>query len=65
MLTEYYFKIKYVKSIDNAKVDTLSKKIKLQGSKKLLDIMLRINKNRRIKYNYLKLIVTHEVLILN
>jgi len=29
MLTEYYFKIKYIKGIDNARVDTLSKKVKL------------------------------------
>ena len=29
MLTEYYFKIKYIRGIDNAKVDTLNKKIKL------------------------------------
>ena len=29
MLTEYYFKIKYVKGIDNIKADTLSKKVEL------------------------------------
>jgi len=29
MLIEYYFKIKYIKGIDNAKVDVLSKKAKL------------------------------------
>ena len=29
MLVEYYFKIKYVKGTDNARVDTLSRKIKL------------------------------------
>jgi len=29
MLAEYYFKIKYIKGIDNIKVDIFSKKIKL------------------------------------
>jgi len=29
MLVEYYFKIKYIKGIDNAKVDALSRKVKL------------------------------------
>ena len=29
MLAEYYFKIKYIKGIDNARVDILSKKVKL------------------------------------
>jgi len=29
MLVEYYFKIKYIKGINNIKVDVLSKKVKL------------------------------------
>jgi len=29
MLVEYYFKIKYIKGIDNAKVDTLNRKAEL------------------------------------
>jgi len=29
MLVEYYFKIKYIKGINNAKVDALSRKVKL------------------------------------
>jgi len=29
MLAEYYFKIKYIKGTDNAKVDILSKKAEL------------------------------------
>ena len=29
MLVEYYFEIKYVKGIDNAKADTLSRKVEL------------------------------------
>jgi len=30
MLAEYYFKIKYIKGIDNIKVDALSRKAELQ-----------------------------------
>jgi len=29
MLVEYYFKIEYIKSIDNARVDALSRKVEL------------------------------------
>jgi len=29
MLVEYYFKIKYIKGIDNIKVNVLSRKVKL------------------------------------
>jgi len=29
MLTEYYFEIEYIKGIDNAKVDVLSRKVEL------------------------------------
>ena len=29
MLAEYYFEIKYIKGIDNARVDTLSKRAEL------------------------------------
>jgi len=29
MLVEYYFKIEYIKGIDNAKVDALSRKAEL------------------------------------
>jgi len=29
MLAEYYFKIKYIKGIDNIKADALSKKVEL------------------------------------
>ena len=53
MLIEYYFKIKYIKGIDNAKADTLSKKAELQGREKPLDTILRLNKDRRIRYNHL------------
>jgi len=29
MLVEYYFEIKYIKGIDNIRVDTLSRKVEL------------------------------------
>jgi len=29
MLVEYYFKIKYIKGINNARVDALNRKVKL------------------------------------
>ena len=65
MLTEYYFKIKYVKGINNIRADTLSKKAELQGSEKPLNTMLRINKNSKIKYNYPKLVAVHKALELH
>ena len=65
MLVKYYFKIKHVKGTDNTRADILSRKAKLQGSMKLLNAMLRMDKNGKIRYNYLKLIVVHEALIAN
>jgi len=53
MLAEYYFKIKYIKGTDNIKVDILSKKVELQDNKKVKEVILRINKDRKIRYNYL------------
>ena len=53
ILIKYYFKIKYIKGIDDIRVDILSRKVEIQGSKKPLNTMLRLNKNRIIKYNYL------------
>ena len=64
MLTEYYFKIQYTKEIENIRVDVLSKKAKLQNSKKLLEAMLRQDKDRLIRYNYLKLAATIECKLL-
>jgi len=53
MLAEYYFKIKYIKGTDNAKVDALSKKAELQDNKKVKGVILRIDKDSKIRYNYL------------
>ena len=53
MLFKYHFKIKYISRTDNARADVLNRKVELQGSKKPLGIMLRLNKNRKVRYNHL------------
>ena len=65
MLVEYYFEIEYIKGTDNARADIFSKKAELQSSIKLLDAILRINKDGKIRYNYLKLIAVYKALIVN
>ena len=58
MLAEYYFKIQYTKGTKNIRVDALSRKAKLQNNKKLLGAILYKDKDRLIRYNYLKIVVT-------
>ena len=58
MLIEYYFKIQYTKGIENARVDILSRKAKLQNNKKLLGAMLRKDEDGLIRYNYPKIAAT-------
>ena len=58
MLIEYYFKIQYTKGIENIRVDILSRKAKLQNNKKLLEVILRKDNNRLIRYSYPRIIVT-------
>ena len=53
MLVEYYFKIKYIKGIDNIRADTLSRKTELQGNGKPLGVILKLDKDKKIRYNYL------------
>jgi len=53
MLVEYYFKIKYIKGIDNTRVDILSRKVELQDNKKVKGVILRIDDDGKIRYNYL------------
>jgi len=53
ILVEYYFKIEHTKGIDNARVDTLSRKAELQGDKKVKKAILRIDNDGKIRYNYL------------
>ena len=62
MLAEYYFKIKYIKGINNARVDVLSRKTELQGGEKPLDAILRLNKDKKIRYNHPQLVGTYKVL---
>ena len=52
MLFKYYFKIKYVSGIDNIRVDTLSRKAELQGGEKPLGAILKLNKNKKVRYNH-------------
>src|SRR6266702_1199144 len=60
MLAEYYFKIKYVSRTDNIKADTLSRRAELQGNKKPLSAILKLNKDRKVRYNHPQLAGTHE-----
>ena len=58
MLIKYYFKIQYIKGTENIRADVFSRKAKLQNSKKLLEAILRQDKDKLIRYNYPKLIIT-------
>jgi len=53
MLVEYYFEIKHIKGIDNARVDIFSRKVELQDDKKVKEVILRMDKDGKIRYNYL------------
>jgi len=53
MLAEYYFKIEYIKGIDNARVNALSRKAELQGKEKVKGVILRMDNDSKIRYNYL------------
>jgi hypothetical protein len=53
ILAEYYFEIEYIKGTDNIKADIFSRKAELQSKEKLLGAMLHLNKDRKIRYNYL------------
>jgi len=58
MLVEYYFKIKYIKGTDNVRVNALNRKVELQDNKKVKEVILRMDEDRKIRYNYLQFIVT-------
>ena len=47
--------------MDNARADIFNRKVELQGREKLLDVILRLNKDKKIRYNYLQLAGTHKV----
>jgi len=42
-----------MKGIDNTRVDALSKKAELQGKEKVKGVILRMDNNGKIRYNYL------------
>ena len=65
MLAEYHFKIEYTKGTENVRVDALSKMLGLQGEEKPLGAVLKINSDRRIRYNYLQLAGIYKALISN
>ena len=48
--------------MDNVRADIFSRKAELQSNKKPLNAILRIDKDSKIKYNYLKLAVVHKTL---
>jgi len=53
MLAEYYFKIKHIKGTDNARADMLSRKAELQDKEKIKGVILRMDNDGKIRYNYL------------
>jgi hypothetical protein len=60
MLSKYHFKIKHIKNTNNTKADVLNQKAKLQKSKKPSKTILKLYKNRKIRYNHPKLATTQE-----
>jgi len=62
MLAEYHFKIEYTKGINNTRVDALSRKAELQDSKKVKGVILKMDEDGKIRYNYLQFIATQEEL---
>jgi len=52
MLAEYYFKIKHVSKSNNVKTNTFNNKKELQKNNKVSGIILKLNKNKKIRYNH-------------
>ena len=53
ILFKYHFKIKHISKTDNERVDALSRKAELQRNKKPLGIILKLNKDGKVRYNHL------------
>jgi hypothetical protein len=51
--------------MDNIRADIFSRKAELQNNKKLLSTMLHINKDGKIRYNYLQILAVYKVLIVS
>ena len=62
ILSKYHFEIKYISRTDNIRADILNRKAELQGGKKPLGAILKLDKDRKVKYNYPQLAGTHEIL---
>ena len=62
ILTEYHFKIKHISRTDNIRADTLNRKAELQGNKKPSGVILKLDKDRKVRYNHPQLIGTHKAL---
>jgi len=60
MLTEYYFEIKHIKGLDNARADALSRKEELQRNNKISGALLKSDKNGKIRYNHPQLLETYK-----
>ena len=60
MLTEYHFKIKHIKGLDNTKADTLSRKKELQRNDKVSGALLKLKENKKIWYNHPQLTETYK-----
>ena len=63
ILSKYHLKIKHISRTENTQVDTLSRKAELQGNERPLGVILKLNKNRKVRYNYLQLAGTHKALM--
>ena len=62
MLTKYYFKIKHVKRLNNAKADALSRKKELQENSKVSGTLFKENSNKKIRYNHSQLLKIYKAL---
>ena len=53
ILSKYYFEIKHINRTENVKVNALSGKAELQGNKKPLGAILKLDRDGKVRYNYL------------
>jgi len=60
MLTEYHFEIEHINGLNNTRANALSRKKELQRNDKMLGAMLKLNKDRKIRYNHPQLLGTHK-----